>query len=111
MRKLTQPSSNAAAGFAPRREAPLTAMSPVAVRVLDPSTPMLQGWLREMSTSAMKLLLLEPLHPNTLVQMRLGNQIIMAQVRACRPLNRGYDVDFEIQDVFMFPRQSADEDV
>ncbi len=108
MRKLTQRSSSAA-GLKPRREAAIPAMSPVSVRVLDPATPMLQGWLLEMSKGAMKLLLLELLHPNTLVQMRLGRQIIMAQVRSCRPRNRGYDVEFEIQDVFLFPRQSADE--
>lgn len=107
MRRLTQ--ASASARFERRDDDGIEAMSPIPVRVLDAAALLLQGWLLEITKSSLTLLLLEPLHPNTLVQIRLGKQIIMAQVRFCRPLNSGYEVGFDIQDVFMFPRQNSDD--
>ncbi len=108
MRRLTQ--ASASARFEQRDDDGIDAMSPIPVRVLDAAALLLQGWLLEISKNSLTLLLLDPLHPNTLVQIRLGKQIIMAQVRSCRRLNSGYEAGFDIQDVFMFPRQAADED-
>lgn len=111
MSSLTR-QGEASGAFEERKDPRTAAGAPVSVRILNPPGPMLRGWLLEVSKHGLKLALLESLHAGTQVQVRLGKQIVMAQARHCRKHDRGFEVGFEIQDVFLIPGQdTADEDL
>jgi len=84
--------------------------APISIRVLDRSAMVLTGRIVNISGKGLRLKLSGAVEPGMLVQARIGNRIIMAQVRYCLPEGHEFHAGIEIKDVFPIPGSGGAED-
>lgn len=86
-----------------RKEIRAPLNTPVWLRVLTYSSPVIEGRIVNISKHGMKLHLPQRLAPGVAVQLRMGGKIVLAEVRHCSAIGDEFQAGVEIQDVFPIP--------
>jgi hypothetical protein len=92
-----------------RHEVRVPIDAPISIRTLDQSASVLTGRIVNISGKGLRLKLSGAVEPGMFVQARIGNRIIMAQVRYCLPEGLEFHAGIEIKDVFPIPPGGAEE--
>lgn len=84
-----------------RSETRAAADQEATIKLLNPQTAgRISARVIETSGSGLKLRLKDALMPGTLVQIRVGEKLLLGEVRYCNPHSRGFQVGVRLQDVF-----------
>ena len=76
---------------------------PATVTVVRPSAKPMSGQVIEVSEGGLKLSVSEAMEPGALVQVRLANKFVLAEVRYCLRQGHEFHVGIETKDVFEIP--------
>jgi PilZ domain-containing protein len=94
-----------------RREARYQTCEAVGVNILDGENRRLQGILRDVSRSGLRVELSQPVPPGTHLEVVLYNRaIIFAEARYCQASTHSYQVGVVIEDIF-YPKKDPAKDI
>lgn len=84
-----------------RTDPRLPSEQPATVRLLNPhASARLSATVMDISRGGLKLRLDRSLMPGTLVQIRLGEKVLLGEIRHCTPVGEEFQAGVRLQDVF-----------